>query len=137
MARLSVNRPGVRVLLAEDDSDLRELIAHVLRADGLEVVEVESGTQLLALLGTAPASAERDGPAELVVSDLRMPGLTGLGVLQRLKETGRHVPFILITAFGDAETHAAARRLGATAVLDKPFELGLLCGLVRACFAAN
>jgi DNA-binding NtrC family response regulator len=74
-------------------------------------------------------------PAELVISDLRMPGITGLSVLGGLRDLELRIPFILITAFGDAGTHALAHQLGATAVLDKPFDMPSFLGLVRACVA--
>jgi DNA-binding NtrC family response regulator len=62
-------------------------------------------------------------PMDLVISDERMPGMAGLEVLDALRRAGWPTPFILITGFGDQATHASARRLGASAVFDKPFDL--------------
>ena len=106
-----------RLLLAEDDFELRELLASVLRADGHEVVEACDGNELLALL--RPENAENFA---LVVSDVCMPGLTAFDVLTRLQRDLREVPVILITAFGDQTTHLRALRLGASRVFDKPFD---------------
>jgi len=110
-----------RLLLAEDDFELRELLACVLRADGHEVVEACDGSQLWALL-SHESGAEAPAPFSLVVSDVCMPGLTAFDVLSRLQSALTETPVILITAFGDQTTHLRARQLGATRVIDKPFD---------------
>ena len=118
----ATNAPApARLLLAEDDFELRELLASVLRADGHEVVEACDGNELWALLNLENAS-EGQRPFSLVVSDVRMPGLTAFDVLLRLQRTLTETPVILITAFGDQTTHLRAQRLGASRVLDKPFD---------------
>ena len=68
---------------------------------------------------------------DVIVSDIRMPGVSGLSVLAGLREIEGIPPIILITAFGDEETHAEADRLGAAAVLDKPFEMATLLNKTR------
>jgi CheY-like chemotaxis protein len=122
-----------RVAVAEDSAELRKLIATTLRGDGYDVVEAGDGVELIARL---EALSGRDGPArdavELIVSDLRMPGLSGMEILGAIRDGNWRTPFILITAFGDQETHDVARELGAAAVLDKPFDLQELRTLVRA-----
>jgi DNA-binding response OmpR family regulator len=110
-----------RLLLAEDDFELRELLACVLRGDGHEVVEACDGNELWALLDRE-TGAEGRAPFSLVVSDVRMPGLTAFDVLTRLQRALDETPVILITAFGDQTTHLRAQRLGASRVLDKPFD---------------
>lgn len=112
-------RHAPRVLLAEDDPEMRALMAWALRADGYEVHEVGDGDALLQALGTVEAGEE--GP-DLVVTDVQMPGASGLEVLERLRRSRARLPVLLVTAFGDWETHARAERLGAE-VLDKPIEL--------------
>lgn len=123
--------PPTRVLVADDDPDLRQVIAEALRAEGFEVIEADCGAQLLDLIGPTLMGKPGGPPAEVVVSDFRMPGLSGISVLGGLRQFDGGLPFILITAFGDPVTHAEARRLGATAVLDKPFEMRQLIDLVR------
>jgi DNA-binding NtrC family response regulator len=66
-----------------------------------------------------------------IVSDVRMPGATGLVVLEGVQLFDELPPMILITAFGDKETHAEAHRLGAAATLDKPFAASELLAKVR------
>ncbi len=115
------SRPApARLLLAEDDFELRELLACVLRADGHEVVEARDGNELWQLL--SGQSSGEVGAFALVVSDVRMPGLTAFDVLSRLQRTVAETPVILITAFGDQTTHLRALRLGASRVFDKPFD---------------
>ena len=110
-----------RLLLAEDDFELRELLACVLRADGHEVVEACDGNELWGLL-SREGGAESGAAFSLVISDVRMPGLTAFDVLTRLQRALADTPVILITAFGDQTTHLRALRLGASRVLDKPFD---------------
>ena len=109
-----------RLLLAEDDFELRELLACILRADGHEVVEARDGDELWQLLSGQSSANER--AFALVVSDVRMPGLTAFDVLMKLQRAARETPVILLTAFGDQTTHLRAMRLGATRVFDKPFD---------------
>jgi CheY-like chemotaxis protein len=111
----------LRILLAEDDSELRVLLSMVLRQDGHQVQEAADGAGLREAVKAG--LLQESAPAlDLVISDHRMPGPTGLDVLSSLRQRDRRIPFILITAFGDAETHARAGRLGAI-VIDKPFDI--------------
>ena len=117
-----------RLLLAEDDFELRELLACVLREDGHEVVEACDGNELWAILSRVSDGA---APFSLVVSDVRMPGLTAFDVLARLQRALAQTPVILITAFGDRTTHLRGLRLGASRVLDKPFDCDELRSVVH------
>ena len=109
-----------RLLLAEDDFELRQLLACVLRADGHDVIEARDGNELWSLLSQDGQGSEE--PFALVVSDVRMPGLTAFDVLSKLQRSLTDTPVILITAFGDQTTHLRALRLGASRVFDKPFD---------------
>lgn len=111
-----------RILLAEDDDELRGVLARALGQAGCAVTECRHGLDLLDQLSCLDTPAEPED-FDLIVSDIRMPGVTGLSVLEGLSELDQAPPVILITAFGDEETHAAAKRLGAIAMIDKPFEL--------------
>jgi len=118
------------VLLAEDDTDMRKLIAGSLRAQGYVVTECPNGIQLLDRLAAFLLPAEPD-VFDLVIADIRMPGVTGLEVLQGLSGCTSAPPVVLVTAFGDEQTHASAERAGAAAVFDKPFEMTDLLRKVR------
>jgi DNA-binding response OmpR family regulator len=116
----AANRP--RVLLAEDDVEMRWLLARTLRQSGYRVSEAADGRELIALIGSQILRAPSQTSIDLVVSDIRMPGLSGLNVLMGLRRARWDVPVLLITGFGDSETHTLACRLDAQ-VLDKPFDL--------------
>ena len=117
-----------RVLLAEDDADMRAMLAAAPRHDQYEVVEARDGRELLERYS---ASRVAGLPVDVIITDLRMPKLTGLQVLRELHDAKHRIPVILITAFGDHGTHIDAWLLGAAAVLDKPFEVDDLRRLVR------
>lgn len=114
-----------RVLVAEDHREMRELLVAVLSTDH-EVLAARNGDDLLTQLRYAEA------PIDVVVTDLRMPGLDGLTALRYLRHAGVRAPVVLITAFGDPATHTEARKLGAAAVFDKPFSIVDLRSRVRA-----
>jgi CheY-like chemotaxis protein len=120
--------PHPKILLAEDDRDLRELLAFSLFRAGYSVTSCGNGLELLEHLEHHPGrNRER---FDLVLTDLRMPALTGLEVLEALHDLPNRPPFICTTAFGDAETHAAARELGTAVTIDKPFDLDRLIALI-------
>jgi CheY-like chemotaxis protein len=110
------------VLLAEDDADIRGMIAAVLRRDGYEVDEVTDGAELLDHVGSA-LLGEGPTPPDVIVSDIRMPGFTGLQVLAGLRDSNWEIPILLITAFGGELARAEAERLGANRFFLKPFDL--------------
>lgn len=120
---------AIRVFVADDDPDMRELIAAALH-DEYEVLVVESGEALLEQLANALLEAEAVGP-DVVIADVRMGGMSGLEVLDGLKRDAYDVPFVMITGLTDPGTLADARRLGADAFLRKPFDAGALRSVVR------
>lgn len=101
-----------RVAVADDDHDVRALVADLLRERGFEVVEAEDGASLLAML--------HRGDVSLVVTDLWMPRLTGSDVIQLRRSSGDKTPFIVITAAPSAVADPLLRNEGVT-VLHKPF----------------
>jgi DNA-binding response OmpR family regulator len=119
---------AMRVLLAEDDNEMRRLLASTLRREHCEVIEARTGIQLSELIALELDSEH--GAVDLIISDVRMPGRSGLEVLSLLRRRDTSIPVILITGFGEAATHEEARRLGALAVLNKPFDIGDLRAMV-------
>jgi CheY-like chemotaxis protein len=118
------------ILLADDEAAMRTLLAFTLRSEGYEVVECADGTQLLEQLNIAcaPNALQR---VDLIITDMRMPGISGLEVLRRVGDHRGVPPIMLITAFGDEQTHLQARQLGAAASIDKPFEIICFLELVH------
>ncbi|MCR9165892.1 MAG: response regulator [Nannocystaceae bacterium] len=111
-----------RVLLAEDDSDMRKLLSGALRRQGYDVIELSNGTDVLSYLGSSTLRPGQFAPPDLVISDVRMPGASGLSILVELRRAGWELPFILCTAFGDDALHSQAAKLGVR-VFDKPFDI--------------
>lgn len=112
-----------KVIVAEDHPAMRRLVATSLRGAGFDVIEVRDGQVLLETLRDALDDDDNPCEASLIVTDVRMPKCSGLEVLQRLRGSKRRLPVIVMTAFGDVELHAEARRLGAALVLNKPFDV--------------
>ncbi len=120
--------PPARVLLAEDDPAMRDLVAAALEGDGYRVLEATDGLDFATRLSQLIFAEWPEGPIDVIVSDLRMPTFNGLDVVGALREAGVQTPVVLMTAFPSAETRARARQLGAV-LFDKPFDLDDL----RAC----
>ena len=120
-----------RLLLAEDDAAFRTLLQQALAGEGFDVVAVKDGTELLERLSTSLSAGVDSDRFDAVVSDVRMPGWSGLNVLLTMRHQTNPPPIVLITAFGDERLHEQAMKAGAVAVLDKPFELDDLCALVN------
>ncbi len=111
-----------RILLAEDDPDMRSLIAETMRRDGYEVIEAETGGTLLLLLAGQDAGLGAPDLVDLVISDVRMPVCSGSQILEKLRSANSKTPVILMTAFGDAAVREHTERLGAV-LFDKPFAI--------------
>ena len=122
-----------RILLAEDDKEMRTLLMLALKRSGYEVVACPDGIDMLARLAAFLLPFKSAGESfDLIISDIRMPGVTGMEVLQGKPQAGYFPPMILITAFGDEETHADAAEYGAAAMFDKPFDVDELLEKVNA-----
>jgi len=120
---ISVESPHAAssVLVADDDEDMRSLIAETLRGDGHHVGEARDGVDLLDRLKEA-----LDDPSRrplVVVTDVLMPNLSGLGVLAALRRSRWQVPVILMTALDDESVLTVAKRFGAVTVFKKPIDV--------------
>ena len=125
-------RGGPRILLVEDDAEMRRMLAALLRRDGHDVTEAADADAALEWLGAGILDGEATRLPALIVSDVRLPSLSGLDLLAGARLWERRIPVVLITGFGDAALHAEARALGAVCVLDKPFPTAALREAVRA-----
>jgi DNA-binding NtrC family response regulator len=103
-----------RILLVEDDTTFRSLLSAILDDDGYELVEREDGKAALKTL--------QGQSFDLVLSDLRLPGLNGLDLFRRAQAEGIAPPFILLTAFGTVEEAVAAMKEGVADFLTKPLK---------------
>ncbi len=115
------------VHVIDDDEPLRESLAFLLGTAHLEVRTYESATSFLAALARAEPGC--------IITDVRMPGISGVELLRRLKGLGAAFPVIVITGHGDVPLAVEAMKLGAVDFLEKPFEDDVLLAAVRSTIA--
>jgi DNA-binding response OmpR family regulator len=125
------------VLLIEDDTEMREMLTWVLRRDGFIVIEAANGDDALEWLGIGLLEGQPSHLPSLIVSDIRLPYFSGLEILEGVSISPQRIPVILITGFGDTETHELASELGAACVLDKPFPVEALLEAAHAALGAS
>ncbi len=114
----------LRILLVEDDDGHRHTLERHLTRSGWKVTAAEDGDRGL--------GAFSDSRADVVLTDVRMPGMDGLHLLQRVREHSR-VPVIVMTAFSDMRSAIDAMKLGAYDYLTKPLDLDALDEVLRRC----
>jgi CheY-like chemotaxis protein len=120
-----------KVLVADDDEDLRGMLRELFASKGYDVVEAADGDEALELLSSAA-----DGGAvlpDVVLLDFIMPGFSGLGILRVMRRFMNMPPTIIMTGFPDPSVDAFARNLGAVCVLRKPLDAEALLALVLEC----
>ena len=124
-----------RILLAEDDIEMRKLLVWHLTENGFEVVECTDGNTLS---NNLQDPADSNGPVhfDLVITDYRMPGVNGLNVLEKAIESGKCPPAILITAFPERELIERSDQLGIV-VVSKPFDTGDLIMKIKEIFSTQ
>lgn len=127
MAPVAHAKPEGRVLVADDDGDMLRLVERSLRRSGLSVELVKDGRTLLSQL-EGPDDADLP---DVIITDVQMPGLSGVDVLHRLRTQGLHLPVILVTAYPHRELAEQAEALGVVDVLTKPFPMADLHASVR------
>ncbi|MCA9580706.1 MAG: sigma-54-dependent Fis family transcriptional regulator [Myxococcales bacterium] len=113
---------GGRILIVDDEANAREALEELLRDEGYTTETAADGNQALALL-------ERFDP-DVVLTDLKMPNLDGMGLLERGQVRAPHAAFVVMTAFGTIDTAVSAIKLGAENYLTKPLDLDALSALV-------
>ena len=116
-------RRASRILVVDDEQSMRELLAIVLRREGYEVIVADNGRSAIATL-------ERQA-IDLLISDIKMPDMSGVEVLRAAKQIDRDILAVMITAFASTETAVEAMRLGACDYLSKPFDVDELKMKVR------
>jgi CheY-like chemotaxis protein len=116
---------GKTILFVEDDEDLLQVACRILRAHGYRVVEAGNGLEALEL-------TEREGLPDLIVTDLVMPGMTGIELLHRLEERGGLPPVLLTSGFRPEFLLDWHRDPSGFPFLEKPWSMEALLGEVRA-----
>ena len=113
------------ILVVDDEPDVETLFRQQFRRD------IRSGRFIMEFAMSAPEALERakaipDPMLILILSDINMPGMSGLEMLPKVKAERPNVPVIMITAYGDEATRKKAAELGAAGLLTKPIDFGLL-----------
>ena len=111
------------IWIAEDDRSLRWVMEKAIRREDMQVRSFENGEDLLEAL--------KDSRPEIIISDIRMPGMDGLELLQRIHAEDQNLPIIITTAHSDLDSAVAAYQSGAFEYLPKPFDLEELIDVAR------
>jgi len=109
-----VDKEKVRILVVDDEEAIRGTVSSLLEEEGYEVTAVSSGEEALARFG--------DDPFPLVITDIRMGGMTGIDLLQGVKRLHPKTETIIMTSYASLETAVLALRSGAYDYILKPFE---------------
>src|SRR5712671_3926788 len=112
-----------RILIVDDDAGQRSLLDSFLRSQGFQTMPVASGERALEILRTEQVS--------MMISDVRMPGLSGLETLRRARQENTVLPVLLVTAYADIREAVGAMRDGALNYLAKPIDLDELLTTVQ------
>jgi len=115
---------SAKILIVDDEATIRESLRESLVAEGYDAEIAETGEEALA--------KTHGNVYDLVVTDLRLPGVSGLDVLKALRNQGNDTPVIMMTAYGDVDTAVSAMRSGAYDFIPKPFKLSAIKKQVRA-----
>jgi two-component system response regulator (stage 0 sporulation protein F) len=112
-----------KILIVDDQYGIRVLLEEVFRKEGYETYQAANGKQALAL-------AEQNEP-DLVILDMKIPGMDGLEILKRIKVLNREIQVIMITAYGELDLIQEAMKLGALTHFTKPFDIDELRRMVE------
>ncbi len=116
-------RPPARILIVDDEEDLRWVLKGLFRKEGYEVREAGDGEEGF--------QAAMDWPPDLVITDIRMPRCDGLELLERLRERRPSLPAVVLTAVDQVDTAVSAMKGGASDYVVKPFDNSRLLSVVR------
>jgi two-component system, NtrC family, response regulator AtoC len=120
---------GQKILVVDDEDKMRRVLEIMLQRMGYQIIVAENGEQ-------AFEQCQLDS-YDLVISDLRMPGIDGAALLERLRSSGNSVPFIIVTAHGSIESAVAAMKKGASDYILRPFDIDTLKLSIDRVFAAE
>lgn len=124
-----MTNPQLNVWIVDDDQSVRWVLEKALKQADMETRSFERAEHLLDALG--------DGEPDVLITDVRMPGMSGIALLERLRGTCPDLPIIVITAHSDLENAVAAYKGGAFEYLPKPFDIDEAVDLVHKAARAN
>lgn len=115
--------PSQKILIVEDEKNLRSVLAAILEAEGFSTIQTERAEEALAVMA-------RELPV-LVLTDQRLPGMSGTELLRHIKERWPEIPVLIATAYGEIEQAVQAIKAGAEHYLTKPVDEGELVAIIR------
>ncbi len=113
----------MKILVVDDEEGARELFYTILSGEGYKVTLANDGEAALNLL--------KGDPYDLVITDIKMPVMDGLQLLQEIRKTGSKTDVIMVTAYGEVETYLKAMSLGAAEYINKPIRIKELKRIVH------
>jgi DNA-binding NtrC family response regulator len=116
-----------RVLIVDDEQNMRNVLKILLEKHNYSVCTAADGREAIARI-------EKGEVVDLVVSDLKMPGVDGMGLLNYLMKNKRGIPLVLITAYGTIEAAVEAMKMGAADFITKPFNKDVICHVIEKIF---
>src|SRR5207244_6985637 len=125
----SSNLKGPRLLIVDDDAGQRSLLDSFLKSQGFDTIPASSGENALAVL--------RKGGINMMISDVRMPGISGLETLRQARQQHAVLPVLMVTAYAEIREAVGAMRDGAVNYLAKPIDLDELLASVQQATGAR
>jgi CheY-like chemotaxis protein len=116
------------ILVVDDESHMLDTIQFILQSSGYAALTARGAEEALERLAALKTEGRR---VDLILTDLQMPGPTGLELIQRLRDAGELAPVLVMTGYNDQETARRLRERGIEHFLDKPFEEGELLRKIR------
>ena len=117
------------ILVVDDEPHMLDTIQFILQSNGYEALTARSGGEALKRLAGLRAEGRR---VDLVLTDIQMPGPTGLELIELFRKSGEQAPVLVMTGYSDQETARRLRERGIEHFLDKPFEEEELLRRIRA-----
>lgn len=112
-----------RIVVVDDDQEMRDMLFEFLSHKGYQVQTFASGSEAFQALSENRLSIGPSEEVDLIISDMRMPDMDGVELVQRVKKVQPHIPVVLITAFGSIESAIEATKVGVYSYVTKPFKL--------------
>ena len=114
------------ILLAEDDHSSKWALKRLLETDGYRVEAVEDGSELLYELEPVILREPGIRPPDLIVTDVRMPGINVFNVIEQLRDNGYEIPVIIMTGYGSDRIRHRVNQIGRAFYFEKPIDIGEL-----------
>jgi len=118
-----------KVLIVDDQFGIRTLLNEVLQKEGYEIFQAANGLQALSV-------TEQYAP-DLVLLDMKIPGMDGLEILKKMKEINSDIKVIIMTAYGELDLIEQTKKLGALAHFSKPFDIEEIRSAVKNYLRVN